>query len=627
MLDLPVILLGSPNAGKTSIFNHLTGLNFKTVNYPGATVDYFEGTTSPSFGEKVRVIDTPGTYSLFPKSHDEQVTSSILFDGKTLGCVPSVVIAVVDATQLRRHLLVVEQAKQAGFSVIIALTMTDLLACQGLEIDANILAEALGVSCVVINGTNGDGVASLVRVAREKLVGSQGKVLRPQPWTMEQHFQFSAKVHRIFERSVRKTGMSSLRDPAKLTDKIDGFLLHPVMGLLGFVLIMGGVFTSIFWAAAPLMNFVDKVFTNMADYIVKIDSQSLFFDFLGNGIVASAGSVLVFVPQIAVLFLVIGVLEDSGYLARAATLVDRPLSKLGLNGRSFVPMLSGYACAIPAMMAARTISSRREKFITLFIAPLFSCSARLPVYALLLAYLFMGEAAWKPGVALALIYLFSLVLGLVAAALLNKILKKDESSFFMMELPFYRRPLLRSVLKGVWTRTFGYISRAAPVIFVFAVLMWAGTSFPRHNGEANLQGSYLAQAGRLIEPVMEPMGGDWRTGVSLISSFAAREVFVSSMAVMFNVAETEDEAARDASLTSLMKTAKGPDGRLLFSPSSIAGLIVFFMIALQCMATVGVARREFGSWRMPLLQLVLFNAVGYLLAVVVVQGLRMFGVS
>jgi len=249
------------------------------------------------------------------------------------------------------------------------------------------------------------------------------------------------------------------------------------------------------------------------------------------------------------------------------------------------------------------------------------------VYALLLAYAFAGEPAWKPGVALASIYVASLVFGLIAAGIANKILKKSETSFFMMELPYYRKPMVRSVLKGVWGRTYGYLTRAAPVIFVFAVLMWVGTSFPRQNGEGNLQESYLAQVGKVIEPVMEPMGGDWRTGVALISSFAAREVFVSSMAVMFNVAETEDEAARNTNLTSLMKTAYTKSGVPLFTISSVAGLVVFFMIALQCAATVAVARREFGSWRIPLLQLVLFNAVGYLLSVAVVQGLRFMGVS
>jgi ferrous iron transport protein B len=346
---------------------------------------------------------------------------------------------------------------------------------------------------------------------------------------------------------------------------------------------------------------------------------------------------VVFVPQIVILFLLVGLLEDTGYLSRAATLIDKPLSKLGLNGRSFVPMLSGFACAIPAMMAARTINSKREKFITLFIVPLFSCSARLPVYALLVSFLFYGSPAWKAGLTMAAIYIFAIVIALGSAALLNKFVKFNETSFFMMELPYYRRPSLGSVVRGVWTRTHGYLTRAAPVIVVLSMAMWVAGNFPRHNGEANLAQSYLATAGRVLEPVMEPMGGDWRTGVSLISAFAAREVFVSSLAVMLNFtdsdnepageASSQDEEAAERSLLQKMREAKTDSGRPLFTTSSAVGLILFFVIALQCLTTVGVARREFGNWKIPLVQLALFNGVAYAIAVAAVQLLQFLGIA
>lgn len=626
MAEPHVALVGAPNAGKTSLYNHLTGSNFRTVNYPGATVDFSVGQSHPAFGSALTILDTPGTYSLFPKSTEEKVTASLLFEGKGFGGTPpEVLVVVVDATQLRRHLLVLEQARRAGFKTVVALTMNDLFAAQGHEVNPEILQDALGVPVVRVSGLDGSGAAEVVSAVRTLLAAPKVVVTQPEPWSMEQHFQFATTAERIYERAVQKAGATGRKDPARVTQAIDSVLLHPIIGLVLFGLIMFGVFTSIFWLATPAMDLVDGGFSGLAEWVVGLNPDSALLDFLGNGLIAALGSVMVFVPQIMILFLLIGLLEDTGYLARAASLTDKPLAALGLNGRSFVPVLSGYACAIPAMMAARTINSRRERMLTLFIVPLMSCSARLPVYALLLSFLFFGQETWKPGLALALIYVGSLFMGMIAAGIAGRVMKRNESSFFLMELPFYRRPQLRSVLKGTWLRTHGYLTRAAPVIFVFAVFMWIGTNFPRHNGEANLQQSYLATAGKLIEPVMEPMGGDWRTGVSLISAFAAREVFVSSLAVMFNVAESEDEAARDTSLLEKMKEAKTPSGQALFTLSTVVGLILFFMISLQCIATVGVARREAGSWAMPLTQLVLFNVVGYGLAVAAVQGLRALG--
>ncbi len=630
-----VAIVGAPNAGKTSLYNCLTGSNYKTVNYPGATVDYSVGETQAQFGNTIRVVDTPGTYSLFPKSQDEQVTSKILFSTEALGTKPSAVVVVVDATQIRRHLLVVEQAKQSGFTIIVALTMIDLLEKQGLNLNISALQDSLGVSVIPVNGLSGAGVDALVRnlqeIQKSKTNESENlahcEAQLPEQWNMEQHFQFAAKTQRIFERVIAKTGKKSSQDPAIYTQKVDSVMLHPIWGILLFILIMTGMFTSIFWAAKPLMDGVNNAFNWFSEMLIKTAPNSGFMQFFANGIVSSLGAVLVFVPQIVILFFVVGLLEDTGYLSRAATLVDKPLSKIGLNGRSFVPMLSGYACAIPAMMAARTISSKREKFLTLFVIPLFSCSARLPVYALLLSFLFAGQSSWKPGVAMAAIYILSLVAALTTAAILNKFLKIGNSSFFMMELPYYRRPSLRSVLKGVWTRTYGYVTRAAPVIVVFSILMWAGASFPRQNNESKLDQSYLAQAGKVLEPIMKPMGGDWRTGVSLLSAFTAREVFVSSLAVMFNVTEQENKEATQTSLLPKMQEAKTESGAPLFTTSSTIGLILFFMIALQCLTTVGIARREFGGWTMPIVQLVLFNVVGYTVAVGAVQLLRAMGIA
>jgi ferrous iron transport protein B len=413
------------------------------------------------------------------------------------------------------------------------------------------------------------------------------------------------------------------------TRRLDRVLLHPVFGLVLFAAIMTGLFSSIFWAATPLMDAVDGAFSYVADQLLAVSPHNLGIQFLANGVIASAGAVLVFIPQIFILFVGIILLEDSGYLARSATLVDKPLAKLGLGGRSFVPLLSGYACAVPAMMAARTINSRKERWLTLFVVPLMSCSARLPVYALLLSFLFHGEGAWKAGLALAAIYLGSLVVGGIASLIASRFVKMDDQSFFMMELPVYRRPRASLVLRQALMRTKSYVQRAGFPIFVFALIVWLGTTFPNYTLEdktLRLNTSYAAQLGQAIEPVFEPMGGDWRTGVGLISAFAAREVFVSSLAVVFQIAD-EDEATMQDTLLAKMQEAKAPDGYPLFTVATVLGLIVFFMIALQCLSTVMVAFRESGGWKFALAQLAIFNVVAYLLAVGIVQGLRAIGIS
>jgi ferrous iron transport protein B len=648
-----IALVGTPNSGKTTLFNWLTGSRFKTVNYPGATVDYSIGTTHERFGRGLLVMDTPGTYSLDPKSPDEAVTLQAIFAHREFGPARAVVVTA-DATQLARQLLLVRQLSEAGFRVILALTMTDLLADENKLVDAPALSHALGVPVVLVDGRLGGGVRELVGEMRRELE-SQEPEQAPSP-------KLSWSSHRIealmlemvgLERDVLRelppsgaslgasSGMPSgvpsaasavgkSRLSARLrTEQLDRFFLHPVWGLLIFFFLMSLLFSSIFWAAAPAMDVVDSALSLLGDRILAIDPSSLFLQFVSGGVIASLASVLVFVPQIFILFVGITLLEDSGYLARSATLVDRPLSFFGMGGRSFVPLLSGYACAVPAMMAARTINSRRERWLTLFVIPLMSCSARLPVYALLLSFLFRGEgAALKAGVTLTAIYLGSLVFGAIAALVAGRFIKIQDKSFFMMELPVYRAPKTMVVLRQALSRTQSYVKRAGPPIFLFALLVWLGTTFPNFRTEEpteRLQTSYAAQFGRLIEPIFEPMGGDWRTGVGLISAFAAREVFVSSLAVVFHIADAEDDATMQQNLLQTMQEAKAPGGLPLFTFASVLGLIVFFMIALQCLSTFMIAVRESGGWRFAVLQLVAFNAVAYGLAVGIVQGLRAIG--
>lgn len=617
-----VALVGPPNAGKTSLFNALTGTGGRPVNYPGATVDYAVGEVRKNLGIHLRVADTPGVYSLSPKSIEEQVTVDILFAPDREH--PRACVVVADSTQLSRHLPLVRQVVESGYAVVLAVTMKDIDEAEGWRLDTQSLALALDVEVVQLQAAHGEGMSELLR-AMSRAVEKKTAIARPHPWSTERQEterKWAAEIARKTRSRLRPSTVSY----AERTRALDRVLLHPIWGVAIFNAIMACLFTAVFWLAAPAMDAISSVFDNTAVWLLQRFGSSLGMDFLANGLVLSMGAIMTFVPQIAMLFLVITLLEDSGYLARAATLVDRPLARLGLNGRSFVPLLSGYACAIPAMLAARTIPNRRERWLTLWIIPLMSCSARLPVYSLLLAFLFWGEPAWKPGVALAALYLASMVIGATMSGIVHRLLPKDKMSFFVLELPLYRSPQALSVLKNVAARTQSYLVKAGPAIFVFAVVLWAATTFPNSRAETpaeKLRTSYAARAGQFIDPIMEPMGGDWRTGIALISAFAAREVFVGSLGLVLQASEKENPEDFPTLLQS-MRTAKRKDGSPLFTAASTTGLILFFLIALQCMATVAVARREFGNWKLPILQVLTFNLIAYAAAVAVVKGAQLF---
>ncbi len=613
-----VAVVGPPNAGKTTLFNWLTNSKYKTVNYPGATVEYSVATLAPQFGGGLTVMDTPGTYSLAPKSEDEEITRKALFDHIKFGAIHQVV-AVVDATQLARHLVLVQQLRASGFSVVVALTMSDLVRKSGQQINLQELATSLGCPVVPVYGLLGGGVRELVAAVRAQIESEKQIPVHPKSisWTKREQLALLQKSDALVKKvsvydSAQKNKMLLAR-----TQQLDRWLLHPLWGIIIFVLIMSALFTAIFAVAAPFMDAIDSFFSMMAAKVAEVGAGSLGMDFLGNGVVTSFGAVLVFVPQIFILFLLIGYLEATGYLARAATLIDRPLSFFGMSGRSFVPILSGFACAVPALMATRNISSKRDRFITMMVIPLMTCSARLPVYALFLAFLFQNQPAWVAGLGLTALYLGAIVVGGVVSQVLHRFLKPEKNAFFMMELPLYRRPRWSVVLHQAWTKTFGYVKRAGPPIFVFAILIWAATTFPNYQAETDqqkLESSYAGQFGQIIEPVFEPMGVDWRVGVGLISAFAAREVFASSLAVIFNVTAEDDEGLQ-AGLLSSMAEAKNSRGESIFTMASVLGLLVFVMIALQCTSTTAMMIRETGKISWALAQAVIYNLLAYVMAV------------
>lgn len=668
----PVLaLVGAPNSGKTTLYNWLTASQFKVVNYPGSTVEYAIGHAAPRLESDFHVIDTPGTYSLFPKSADEEVTLKALTHDHSVGKVTHVGV-VVDGTQLERHLLLARQVFETGMPMILIITMADLLKKSNLHLKKEILQKEFNCQVVLFDGVMGQGLKEIGQAVQHSRIGSgQDQMASLVHWSESVLVEKQNAVKDLATRSFTEDPKAGLRALYERSLRWDKVLLHPLGGIVLFFVIMSTLFTSIYSLAAPLMDLIDGGFAALAEKIAAM-GDGMVYQFFGEGLVAAFGAVLVFVPQIFILFIGIGILESTGYLARAATLIDRPFAKLGLSGRSFVPILSGFACAVPAMMATRNLSSRRDRWITNFVIPLMTCSARLPVYALLLGFLFLDAPPWKAGMALAALYMGALLVGAIAAAILNRILAQEKHSFFMMELPLYRKPRYRLIVRQSLNRTWQYVKRAGPMIFIFAVLIWFGMHFPQVQapdsvieaakaaaiqapaatgetvdpaaaaaGEApadpaeeaakaaaasyQLEQSYLGKVGQVLEPIMKPMGVDWRVGIGLLSAFAAREVFVSTMALIFNI--TGDEAAQADGVLKSMSEAKFADGTAIFTVASVIGLLIFFMIALQCMTTFAIAIRESGSWKFALLQLVAFNLAAYVLAVAVVQGLRVVGVA
>lgn len=666
---LPLItLVGPPNSGKTTLFNYLSGQNFKTVNYPGATVEYSVCTLKQEFNFQANILDSPGIISIIPNSPDEKVAVDSLYSHPELGS-PDLIITTVDASQISRHLLLTKQLINSGFKVIVALTMTDMLNKRDLDVNIDKLSSELNTPVVKVDGRNGHGVLDLIKIS-DKLISSFNLEAIPER-KREEHYRSESLIELFneieeIEKKVifPKVNIAAIKKANKKlkvlntnnsngysidqnTLKIDKYLLHKFWGIGFFFVIMAFTFTSIFWLAQPIMDLIDTTFGFLASLSAQVIGNNWIGDLVSNGIIAGAGSVFVFIPQITILFLILGILEDTGYLARGAMIIDKPLSKIGLNGKSFVPMLSGFACAIPAMMAARTIPNKKERFLTIFIIPLMSCSARLPVYALLIGFLVSPGQPWMGGIFLAAIYIFSIISSIAIAGLINKfsnsIIKQNDSSSFILELPSYRVPKLKVVYSNTYQSVKIYLKKAGPIILGLSIVLWILTYFPNYNPKVNtanhtkeeiiqlqnvarLENSYASQMGKFVQPIMKPIGMDWRVGVSLISAFTAREVFVSSLALIFKVTGS-DESLRTSIIDAMRKAEIEDTGQKLFTPATITGLIIFFIFALQCVSTLAVSRRETGSWRIPMLQLIIYTSISYLFTFLTVNGLRLIGIN
>jgi ferrous iron transport protein B len=594
------VLFGQPNSGKTTLFNKLTGRRAAVVNYPGSTVDIMH---APLKGhESVTLIDVPGVQSFIPRSDDEKLSMKAIaqLDQLLPGAhsIPDLVICVIDSTQRSRHLAMTKQLIDDGYPVVVVLTMMDESRKKGVDIDHIKLANALGVS-VFKSQDNGNDFSLIIDGIKMNSVPC-GRITKPRPSGLDDMLN-------SYEWAKKVMGECERIHPVQFKKGIDldRFLLHPIGGYVLFLGIMVGFFRLLFFAATPFIAAIDSLFGWCGSFLQLILPSGLLSDFIVNGLIAGVGGVVVFVPQILILFIGLGIMESTGYLARSAVLIDKPLSKIGLNGRSFVPLLSGCACAIPAILATRNIPDKRVRFLTMIAIPLMQCAARLPVYGLLLAALFTSP--FYGAIGLTLIYVFSVVLSALIVSVANIFTPKTSTKQveFLMQLPKWRMPDWHQLIMNSLTKTSRFLTGAGPIIVCITIILWILATI-----EYNSQ-PLINFFGQLIEPIFKPMGVDWRVGVALILSFAAREVFVSALAVVFQLSE-----ASLFDLSNLSNLTFSSTGEPIFTTGSIIGLILFFMVAMQCGATLAVLKKEMQGFKVPFILLVLYILIAYVLAII-----------
>jgi len=596
-------LIGSPNSGKTTLFNALTGMRAKVGNYPGVTVERREGRILLDHRDTI-VIDLPGTYSLNAISPDEQVVCRVI-DGD-LDEAPNALAVIADACTLERSLLVLAQVLRRDTPTCLVLTMIDELHARGGVLDLPRLERALGIPVIGVVGHKGIGMSALRHLLADPEHWSRPVIPPPE----------SAGDRAAWVDSILASALTRRPGVSRGTEAIDRVILHPVAGTLLFAVVMVAFFQLIFAWATPAMDLIDGAIGWAAERVHTTLPAGFLADFIADGMIAGVGSVVIFVPQIALLFTLLYLLEDVGYMARAAFVVDRLMGRVGLEGRAFVSLLSSYACAIPGIMATRTLPSTRDRLVTILVAPLMTCSARLPVYALLIAAFVPARSLWGPiglqGLTLLGLYLLGSVAALCVATILTRTLLKRDSLPFYMELPPYRIPTARLLVSQVWGSVSAFLRRAGTIILAVSIALWFLLTFPAVEPPAGadaatasrhaLEHSYAGRAGHALEPLVAPLGFDWKISVGLIGSLAAREVIVATLAQIY-AASDEETSLREA-----IRADVDPEtGRKVFTPATVASLLVFFVFALQCVSTLAIIRRETNSWRWPAF------AFGYLL--------------
>jgi len=710
----PVIaVIGNPNTGKSTLFNALTGLKQKTANYPGVTVERHTGTLQLG-GREISLVDLPGTYSLAAQSPDEMIAIDVLLGHVEDLSSPQAILVVVDATNLRRNLFLATQLAELGLPLVIALNMLDVAAANGVQVDAARLAHRLDATVVPVVATTGKGIAEL-RAALEAAMNQAPRaplVVLPEVHreaaelgakiaaaghrltayeveralidaggVAERRFEYATSpefLNELLELRMRLSTGSSLaaieartryelinrivteveqREPPRVTlrEQLDRVTNHPVVGSLLFVLVMAMVFQAVFSWATPIMDLIDGGMAWLGETVRAALPPGALASLLVDGAIAGVGSVIIFLPQIMILFAFIILLEDTGYMPRVAFLIDRLMRLCGLSGQSFIPMLSSFACAVPGIMATRVIPERRDRLATILAAPFMTCSARLPVYALLIgAFIpdtrYLGGIVNLQGLVLLGLYLLGIFAGVGTALLMKRTALRGPTPTFLIELPPYRLPNWRSVLLRLMERGRIFLIRAGTVIFSVAVVIWALAYFPRleataqryeaerttaqaslagpeldqrladiDNAEiaANLEGSYLGRLGKFIAPAFAPLGWDWKVSAAVIAGFPAREVVVAILGTLYAVGDEVTE--EDNALIERLRSATWPDGRLVFTLPMAAGLLIFYAFCLQCAATIAMIRRETNSWGWPVFAWVYMTGMGYLGAMLAYQ--------
>lgn len=701
---LHIALVGNPNSGKSSLFNCLTGLNQKVGNFPGVTVDKKSGSITLSEGVPAEIIDLPGTYSLYPKRLDEWVSYKVLLNqDKELKA--DALIAVADASNLKRNLLFCSQIIDLKKPVIIALTMMDLAKKKGINIDIAELERELGVPVVPVNPRKQKGISQLKKAIEQTVEHFshtparnfiENKNLAAEPIeavkkiipqisdytaihylinhesfdldattqelieNTEQQYKFNptkTQAEEIMQRysRIRHIMKVAVSEPDPLqkslfTEKLDTLLLHRRWGYFILLAVLFLLFQSVFWLASYPMDWIDTGFAAFTGWLSSVLPENLFTDLLVNGVVAGLGGIVVFIPQIMILFGLITLLEDTGYMARISFLTDRLMRSVGLNGKSVMPMISGFACAVPAIMSTRNIENRKERLLTILITPLMSCAARLPVYTILIALVipktYLLGFIGIQGLVMMGLYLLGLVMAMIVSYVAKSFIKIKEKSFFILELPMYRSPRWKNALNTMVEKAKIFVLEAGKVIMIISLILWGLSSFgPKEKmqqahlqyqeqlaqpaadtvlakeqyASAKLSNSYVGIMGKAIEPVLTPLGYDWKIGIALIASFAAREVFVGTMATLYSV---EDDGEENRPLKEKMRTAVRENGSPVYNLASGVSLMIFYVFAMQCMSTLAVVKRETKSWKWPVIQLVYMTGLAYLLSFIAYQLLK-----
>ncbi|CAN5889024.1 ferrous iron transport protein B [soil metagenome] len=693
---LKVALVGNPNAGKTSLFNQLTGLNQKVGNFPGVTVDKKTGVSQLSPRMRAKIIDLPGTYSLYPKSLDEAVISNLLHNPQA-PLYPDVVVVTVDASNLKRNLLLFTQLADLGLPLVLALNMVDVARQEGVELNLKQLQRDLGVPVVPINARRGEGIADLKKALAEQAAQTRPTFfeipheLAPVVQEIQAHFQlpnpylalhyahqydklsflpaadkrwvegllqkhdFDANTQQagetveryrlIGELLLNAVSVTRADKDEKFSNRLDRVLTHRVWGYLIFLTVLFLIFQAIFaWAIYP-MDLIDEGIAALNTWIQRRLDGPLI-NLLTEGIIAGLGGILVFIPQIALLFAFIAILEETGYMARVTFMMDKIMRKFGLNGKSVVPLMSGVACAVPAIMSARNIENWKERMITIFVTPLMSCSARIPVYTILIALVvperyYLGFFNLQ-GIVLMGLYLLGFVSAILSAWVMKLILKARERSYFIMEFPVYRMPRWKNVGLTIVEKVKVFVWEAGKVIMAISIILWVLASYGPGEGmeraeeraqvtaqqqglseqetsvlvsSQQLEASYAGRFGHFIEPAIRPLGFDWKIGIALLTSFAAREVFVGTISTIYSVGEEENVST----IREKLATAVDAEGQVFFTPARALSLLIFYVFAMQCMSTLAIVYRETKSWKWPMAQLIYMTGLAYAASFVVYQ--------